>query len=189
MSVFLILSIIFNWKSLVKNNKNTLIYLLSLIVILGILSDGKTAKYSILYFPYIFLIIASSIIESKNIILKILLVLFIIFNLILNIRSISDNTDVVSRNNYISGKLDHKNVNILSRERYVFNQIENYNVRAGLTFEWYFRNHYQRDFTIEDFFHYSSERNNKYIIIETKYFNKPILNKLTKYSQEVEKLE
>jgi len=133
-SVLFLISLIFSFKWIRNNNKIILNYLFYLVLFLGFLAVHKTSKYSIVILPYFVIVIILSIkhiIDQKNKIKTIsIIVIGIIYLLVstyYNVFLTIENKDIVAENKMIVAKykipIESK---IIAPMYFIFNEIEKF---------------------------------------------------------------
>lgn len=127
--------VIFKFKSLWTNSKGLMVYTLSLIVFIAILSYSKSTKYAIVYFPFMVLVILKVVhvkgfLRGKRHFVTAFLALFLLVNLIYAAVYWKHNAiDTTHRNEAIEEILMQGNIkNVLGDETLIFQTIEKQNL-------------------------------------------------------------
>lgn len=177
LTLLLVSSIVLSWKFLLKEKKNLLVYLLILVVSLGIIAHGKTVKYQILYFPFIFIIISYAffvVSKKRRAIITTFIALFVLVNMYSSFRNLNYNYSPIELNHRVAGMMENGS-NVMVRERFFFNDGTDFNLRSLLAFTWKYERYLKQDYTIEQFFEFNTESENKYIFVDVHSFDSKIL--------------
>lgn len=173
-SAIFLLALIFNFKHLLKEHPNVLLYLLFLVVSLGVLSHGKTSKYGLNYLPYISIVIlsgAQAIIGSNKSYVKytgaLFVLLFIGYHTRYNAKLFIKRIDIKRHNIQIAALIPEKNVKIAAPSTFAFNQIEDFTIRGEIAWSHHYTAfHPGETKSIESYIHFSEENNDKYILFD-----------------------
>jgi hypothetical protein len=140
-SVLFIITCILAYKHL-KTQRNLVLYTLVLMISLGLIAIHKTPKYSIIYLPYLVILMVSSFrflyekhqfVNTKNsgnslYLISILIIVYLLTNTIYNIKTtttkfhVSENRELVTK--YINEKTD--SCRIVAPMNIIFNEINNF---------------------------------------------------------------
>lgn len=178
LTLLLVASIALSWKFLIKEKKNLLIYLLILAISLGVIAHGKTVKYQLLYFPFIFIIISYAffvVSKKRRAIISVFIALFVLVNMYSSFRSLNFKYSPIELNHRAAGMME-KGSNVMVRERFFFNDGTEFNLRSLLAFTWKYERYLKQEYTIKEFFEFNIETQNKYIFIDLQSFDSKLLN-------------
>ena len=184
-SLIFFLSLVVNFNYLRKNFFNLLVFGLGSIVALAFLAPNTTNKYALLYYPFMGVVIALSIVRLKEfkktlqVFVLIFLALFTGYHLYLTGKMITNGVNIKKQNEEIAAKLPEKNVNIFAAESFVFNQIENYTIHSWLAFHRYYTKR-QPGYkpTRSDFMLFCDKLDDKYILFEKALFGNELFHYL-----------
>ncbi|HNP18964.1 MAG TPA: glycosyltransferase family 39 protein [Fulvivirga sp.] len=176
-SILFVLSLIIGYKNYSSREKYLFHYLIFLIIGLAGLSHGVTAKYAIIYYPFMIILIAISIyslIEKKRAFLwmNVLMVSYLLIQITSDLQLFKSKLDVEKRNNYIATQLKGGK-SIFANEYLIFNEIEHFTIKSALplAYEYGFKSKplsYQQ----KRFFELAEKGHNDYIVVDTIYNNK-----------------
>jgi hypothetical protein len=181
-SFLFLFALILNFKYLKQNYSVILLYLVILFVSLGVLSHGKTPKYGLNYAPYMAII---TIIGFRNLINSklwvklsgcILIATFIIIHCFENYTMISRRIDISEHSEKLASLIPEQNVKISAPATLVFNQINKLTIRAEIAWSHhYYVFHPDEKRSIENYFQFAKEHNDKYILFDKSTNNNKIL--------------
>jgi hypothetical protein len=172
-SVLFFVALIFTFRDLRKTHSGLLIYMLTLVVSLGLLAHGKTAKYGLYYYPFMTVIIVFYWLNRKRYSkylkysMNILLLVYVGIHGYYNIKLFSERIDIAKHNEELAELIPEKNVKVSAPGTFAFDQIKNYTIRAEIAFD----HHYnvfkpEEDKTVGKFFDFSKKLGDQYILID-----------------------
>ncbi len=172
-SVLFLLSVILFYKKLKKFNSDILLYLVILIVTLGMLAHGKTTKYATNYYPFMVLVVSTTLMSVSlysGLLRKVIVsftILFFVVQGIYNLKLFNERINLKPRVEYLSGLLPENNVKISAPSVFAFNQIYNYTIRGEIAFDHHYSAFYPNESrTTGKYFRFAYENGDKYILID-----------------------
>lgn len=178
-TLFFLASLIISFKN--KMVKQISIYLLVLIITLSALTHGPTAKYSVLYYPYMILIITISLLSYKSYsklrqrILIFFAFLYLSVNLYFIFDNISKNYDGNARAQEIVSHLEVKGVNIMAPEDMYFVTYKDFELIIPMAYKIYAGRVIDTIQNKAGFYDYASRNNCRYILYDAKLSDGAIL--------------
>lgn len=187
-SILFFFTLIFSFKYLKSFYKSILIYFLLLVIGLAAISHGTTIKYAILYYPFMSLIIVYGLFNSikKNTrFLKLhvaLIGLYLTINIAYSINNVVNFKNGIKRSESISKNMPITQSCILAPEYFYFNQEKNYKIRIPLAYTIRNNDYKRGQWTSIDFYNYNHNLNNYYILLDSCFTNRQILECSNYYS-------
>ena len=161
-----------NFKDLRRNHSVLLTYLLILAISLGAIAHGKTAKYALVLFPFVVIIITTGLKylydRTKPVKYLSLLVLFVyigIHSFYIGDLIKQGGVDYTARNERIAKYMPEKGSNVNASSGFLFNQILNYNVQSPLPL-WYSGDYKASSEKRDYFFDFARATGSDYIMID-----------------------
>lgn len=174
MSLFFFLSIISNFKYLIKEYRILLIYTFLLVLILNVAGSQIAERYVIYYYPFMAIIISIGIVrllEKNSFLLKVMFVTVfvaqIVFYTIMTVDIFKRNADYVSIHKELESRILDKTQSILVPYQFVFNMIEDCHLVTFKGFE-YYEKKIGRDMSQQEVFARADSMRIHYIIIPNK---------------------
>lgn len=174
-SILFLVSLFFAYKSYGKNEKYVLQYLLFLVLGLAGLAHGTTSKYSILYYPFMTLLIVYCFFYIlnrkkemvKQVVFFTVVLLYLVVETVYNFRVINERFDIRDRNELI-GNLMEKGASVYANEYFVFDEIKNFTIKSSLPlgFQRGFKEK-SSDYRRKKYFELAKKGSNDYIVIDT----------------------
>jgi len=171
MSLLFFLSIIPNFKYLIKEYRTLVIYTFLLILILNVAGSQIAERYVIYYYPFMAIIISIGIIrlrEKNSLSLKVMYVTVfiaqIVFFTIMTVDIFKRNADYISIHKELESRIPDKNQLVLVPYQFVFNMIEDCHLVTFKGFE-YYEKEIGRNMSQQDLFARADSMRIHYIII------------------------
>ncbi|MDR0710928.1 MAG: glycosyltransferase family 39 protein [Prevotellaceae bacterium] len=174
-TLLMLFSLAFGFSYLKENLRNLLLYLLTLVVGLGLLSHGPTAYYGLHYFPYIAIIVVAGyrhIFRQRGKKVRLfgafLLAGFIAVHGFHNVNLIRKRVNIAAHNAKLSGYIPEKNIKIAAPLPFVFEEIESYAAIRG-EIGWachYSIFHPNETLSLHSYLRFSAQNGDKYVLID-----------------------
>lgn len=168
-----ILSLIFSWKQLRRNDADLLLFLLFMILSLSLLTHGKTAKYLLFYMPFMGLIILQSVNYlflsghlRKVILISVLIIVGAGITIGDYLKDFSYFVPVKDRNQAMA-QLMEKGTTVMAHDGFVFGQLEQFEIRSPIIF--FFKNEGFRQNEMDDsaeFLTFAAENDYDYVAVD-----------------------
>jgi hypothetical protein len=151
-SIFMILSLLFFFKSINRKEPGLLRFFLIQIIVLNLFGGYVAERFLIYHFPYMAIIIALAVTQIINERRKYLALTFLLV-LVFQISGIVSSFKMVFRNNYNHNKVHHEVIShipqgskVLAPWNFIYNEIGNYQIYSEKNIEYY---NYQKVDSVE----------------------------------------
>jgi hypothetical protein len=181
-SSIIILTLAFTLKTLVKTHQKTIYFATTLIVSLGLISNGNTSKYMLIYLPYLLMLTVAGL---KIILLEqdfstyykaaigILLSGYLFTGIYQSAKHISSNQDIASANdNIISLFTADTGSKIIAPFYFIFDEIQEHTIFGTGYYSSSYERYNEHVLTSQRFFEEALSKNVKYIVMDKELFEK-----------------
>jgi hypothetical protein len=182
LSLLFFCTLVFNFKKLYRKNSSLVLYSVLVLISLAAIAHDKTDKYSLLYVPFMIVIIVEGLTDLQNSTtfykrtMMVLIPLYFVVNSIFIGKVIAEHNNLAESNRYYASFMPQKNVNILTRESFFFNEMKNYQIISTLSFEYRWKRLNTTAATDEDFYEFAHSNNVYYILLENNSANRGLLD-------------
>lgn len=175
LSAFFILTLLLFGKRLMQGKGSfLLIYFCCLYISIGLISHGKSTKYGLLYYPFIFSLVAIAIHELWNADFKVwkktgflaMALLFFLSNGVLNIFH-TRNISPVRAGRELKAILPLDRAGVFMNEQNAYPLLEDYDIHVPMSFDWqYGEKGNGRMPGMDEFFRFMNQQGNKYVVLD-----------------------
>ncbi|MDR1022005.1 MAG: glycosyltransferase family 39 protein [Prevotellaceae bacterium] len=174
-TLLLIFSLVFGFKHVKENLRDLLLYLLTLVIGLGLLTHGPTAYYGLHYFPYIAIIVVAGYLHifcrrslRVRVLGALLLAGFVAVHGFYNVNLIRKRVNIAEHNATLSAHIPEKNVKIAAPLPFVFDEIGSYSaIRNEIGWAYHYNVfHPDQPLSLDSYLLFSAENGSKYVLLD-----------------------
>lgn len=166
------LSLIAGGKAFWKKNSPLVFYTIALLLMVAVLSYSKSTKYTIVYYPYMVLLMVAAAKNElsknrKKILMRVYLSVFLLVNLGYAWFSLSGTSfRVLERNQRIQDIVVQENAfNVLADESFIFSSVEKYKVHMPYVYALLYDNAVKEN-ELATFLSFANENNDDLVVID-----------------------
>jgi hypothetical protein len=178
----IILTLAFTLKTLVKTQQKTIYFATTLVISLGLISNGNTSKYMLIYLPYLLMITVAGL---KIILLEqgfskhykaaivVLLSGYLFTGIYQSVKHISSNQDIASANDKIISMFNSDTGSkIIAPFGFIFDEIQEHTIFGTGYYSSSYERYNERVLTSQRFFEEALSKDVKYIVMDRELFEK-----------------